>query len=325
MKHLTGALAAAMLAAAPVALAAQEITLRASHSAAPTEPYHIGLTDFAERIAAATDGAVAVEIFPANQLGNEREAIEGLQIGTVDLAVPANAVFTNFVPDLVALDMPFLFDDQEHLERALNSAPLVDAINEAAAARGFRVLGLYTAGVRHIMTRGQAIESLADLSGLSIRTMENPAHVAAFNAMGANATPLAYGELYGAIQAGVVDGAEAANTNFAAQNFFEVAPNWAMVSWTVLISPLIMSEARYQSMSPEIQEALVAAGRESAVVQRAAYAASDDEKLAELEARGVTITRPDTTEFREAVATVLEQFITNDARMGMIQLIEEAR
>jgi len=322
MRQIAGALVAAMLAAAPVA--AQEFTLRASHSAAPTEPYHVGLADFAERLGAATGGRVAVEIFPANQLGNEREAIEGVQLGTVDMAVPANAVFTNFVPDLIALDMPFLFDDQEHLERALNG-PLVDAINEAAAERGFRVLGLYTAGVRHIMTRDRVIESLADLAGLSIRTMQNPAHVAAFNAMGANATPLAYGELYGAIQAGVVDGAEAANTNYEAQKFYEVAPNWAMVAWTVLISPLIMSEAKFQSMPADIQEALMAAGRESAVVERAAYAASDAEKLAMIEAQGVTITRPDATEFREAVASVLEQFIVTDAQKRMIELIEAAR
>jgi tripartite ATP-independent transporter DctP family solute receptor len=322
MKHILGTIVAAMLAATPVA--AQEFTLRAGHSAAPTEPYHIGLTDFAQRVSAATAGRVAVEIFPANQLGNERESIEGVQLGTVDLAVPANAVFTNFVPDLVALDMPFLFDDQEHLERALNG-PLVDAINEAAAQRGFRVLGLYTAGVRHIMTRGKAIESLADMAGLSIRTMQNPAHVAAFNAMGANATPLAYGELYGAIQAGVVDGAEAANTNYEAQKFFEVAPNWAMVSWTVLISPLIMSEAKFQSFPADIQAALMTAGRESAVIERAAYAASDAEKLSALETKGVTITRPDTTEFREAVASVLEEFIKTDAQKRMIQLIVDAR
>ena len=289
-----------------------------------SEPYPIGLADFAERVGAATGGRVAVEIFPANQLGNEREAIEGVQLGTVDMAVPANAVFTNFVPDLIALDMPFLFDDQDHLERALNG-PLVDVINEAAAGRGFRVLGLYTAGVRHIMTRDRVIESLADLAGLSIRTMQNPAHVAAFNAMGANATPLAYGELYGAIQAGVVDGAEAANTNYEAQKFYEVAPNWAMVSWTVLISPLIMSEAKFQSMPADIQAALMAAGRESAVVERAAYAASDAEKLATIEAQGVTITRPDATEFREAVASVLEQFIVTDAQKRMIELIEAAR
>jgi len=322
MKHVAAGLLAATVLASSVA--AQDITLQAGHSAAPTEPYHIGLTDFAERLAKYTDGAVAIEIFPANQLGNERELIEGLQIGTVDIAVPANAVLTNFVPDLVALDMPFLFDNQNHLERALDG-PLIDAINEAAIARGFRVLGLYTAGVRHIMTRDRVINSIEDMAGLSIRTMENPAHVASFNAMGANATPLAYSELYGAIEAGVVDGAEAANTNYEAQRFYEIAPNWAMVSWTVLISPLIMSEAQFQSLPADVQEALVRAGRESASIERAAYAASDAAKEELLLTQNVTITRPDIMPFREATAAVLSQFITDEAQQRMIDLIEQAR
>ena len=322
MKHFLVTLAAATLLS--TAASAQEFTLRASHSAAPTEPYHIGLTDFAERLDEYTDGRVAVEIFPANQLGNEREAIEGLQIGTVDMAVPANAVFTNFVPDLVALDLPFLFDGQEHLERALGGE-LVDAINAAATDRGFRVVGLYTAGVRHIMTRDRAIESIDDLAGLRIRTMENPAHVASFNALGANATPLAYGELYGAIEAGVVDGAEAANTNYETQRFYGIAPNWAMVSWTVLISPLIMSEAQFLSFPEDIQEAVMRAGAESAVVQRAAYAASDLAKEEVLRSQNVTITTPDVTAFREATAGVIEEFVTTDAQRRMLELIEASR
>ena len=322
MKSFVCGLAAALMLALPAG--AQEVTLKAGHSAAPTEPYHVGLTDFAERVSTYTDGKVAVEIYPSNQLGNEREMIEGLQLGTIDVAVPANAVFTNFVPDLVALDMPFLFDGQEHLERALDG-PIVDVINEAAAARGFRLLGLYTAGVRHIMTRGKAVESIDDVKGLKIRTMQNPAHVATFNALGANATPLAYGELYGAIQSGVVDGAEAANTNYDAQKFYEVAPNWAMVSWTVLISPLIMSEAKFQSLPADVQEALVRAGRESAVVERAAYAASDAAKLADLKSKGVTITTPDVAPFREAAEAVFAEFIVNDTQKRMIEMIETAK
>lgn len=322
MRHwIYGAVTAAALGTAGFA---QEVTLKAGHSAAPAEPYHVGLTDFAQRLAEYTGGTVAVDIFPANQLGTERESIEGLQIGTLDIAVPANAVFTNFVPELVALDLPFLFDGQEHLERAL-SGELVDEINKAATDRGFRVLGLYTAGVRHIMTRNRAIDSVADLEGLSIRTMENPAHVAAFNALGANPTPLAYAELYGAIEAGVVDGAEAANTNYETQKFYEIAPNWAMVSWTVLISPLIMSEAKFQSMSPEVQAALMKAGQESASVERAAYAASDEAKEKLLRTQNVNITTPDVTAFREATAGVLEQFATSDGQKRMIALIEAAR
>ena len=122
-----------------------------------------------------------------------------------------------------------------------------------------------------------------------------------------------------------MDGAEAANTNYDSQKFYEVAPNWAMVSWTVLISPLIMSEPKFQSLPADVQDALVQAGQESAAVERAAYAESDAAKLAVLEEKGVTITQPDVTPFREASEAVFAQFITNDVQKRMIELIEEAR
>lgn len=298
----------------------QAITLKAAHSAAPDEPYQVGLDDFARRLKAATGGKVAVNVFANNQLGNERELIEGLPLGLVDVACPANAVLTNFIPDLVALDLPFLFRDQAHLETVLNGH-LIDVVGEAALKRGYRVLGLYTAGVRHIMTKKQ-INSLADLKGLKIRTMQNPAHVEAFKALGANPTPLAYGELYGALQSGVVDGAEAANTNYYAQKFFEVAPNWAMVSWTVLISPLIMSEAKFRALPADVQAALLKAGRESAVVERAAYAKSDAARLSTLEKAGVHITHPDLASFRTAAAKVYGEFIKTDTQKKILATIQ---
>ncbi len=299
---------------------AQTLNLKAAHSAALDEPYHVGLADFAKRLSAATGGKVNVAIFANNQLGNERELIEGLPLGLVDVAVPANAVLTNFIPDLVTLDLPFLFRDQAHLESALNG-PLVDVIGEAAAKRGYRVLGLYTAGVRHIMTK-KVINTAADLKGLKIRTMQNPAHVESFKAMGANPTPLAYGELYGALQSGVVDGAEAANTNYHAQKFFEVAPNWAMVSWTVLISPLIMSEAKFKAYPAEVQAALLKAGRESAVVERAEYARSDMARLDTLRKAGVKITTPDLTTFRSAASKVYGDFIKTDTQKKILEVIQ---
>ena len=302
---------------------AQGITLKAAHSAATDEPYHVGLEDFAKRLKAATGGKVAVNVYANNQLGNERELIEGLPLGLVDVACPANAVLTNFIPDLVALDLPFLFRDQAHLEKALNG-PVVDVIGEAALKRGYRVLGLYTAGVRHIMTKKQ-VNSLADLKGLKIRTMQNPAHVEAFKAMGANPTPLAYGELYGALQSGVVDGAEAANTNYHAQKFFEVAPNWAMVAWTVLISPLIMSEAKFRALPKDAQDALLKAGRESAVVERAAYAKSDEARLETLRKTGVKISTPDPAPFRSAVTKVYADFVKNDTQKKIVAAIQNTR
>jgi tripartite ATP-independent transporter DctP family solute receptor len=317
-------LALVLAAGSTLPAAAQTFTFKAAHSAATDEPYQVGLVHFAKRLKELTGGKTDVQIFANSQLGNEREVIEGLKLGTVDITVPSSAVLTNFVPDLVTLDMPFLFREQNHLEKAL-SGPLVGIINDAASKRGYRVLGLYTAGVRHIMTTKKAINSIDDLKGLKIRTMQNSAHVETFKALGANPTPLAYGELYGALQSGVVDGAEAANTNYDAKKFWEVAPHWAMVSWTVLISPLIMSEAKFKALPADVQSALVKAGEESAVIERKEYARSDNERLDALKKAGVKITAPDAKAFMGVSDKVYSMFIKTDAQKAMLKAIQDTK
>ena len=138
--------------------------------------------------------------------------------------------------------------------------------------------------VRIVEETKKPIAQMADLKGLKIRTMQNPAHVDTFKAFGANPTPLAYTELYGALETGVMDGAEAANTNFYAQKFYEVAPDWAMVGWLELVAPVIMGEAQYQALPDDIKTALDEAGREAGAFQRATYRDSDNARIADIEA-----------------------------------------
>jgi len=119
--------------------------------------------------------------------------------------------------------------------------PVLQEINTIVAKRGIRLLGVYNVGVRHIMSK-KPVKNIADLEGLKIRTMQSKYHMAAFNAFGANATPISYAELYSSLQTGVVDGAEAANTNYFEKKFYEVAPYWGQLGWTILTAPIIMSE-----------------------------------------------------------------------------------
>ncbi|BBI53814.1 hypothetical protein HORIV_62350 [Vreelandella olivaria] len=207
---------------------AESLVLRAGHSANLSEPYQKGLEKFAEVVERETNGEVTVQIFPNNQLGNEREMIEGLLLGTLDIAVPTNGVLTNFVSELSIFDLPFLFDDRQHMYRVMDGE-VGERLAGSMQDNGFKLLGFYEAGVRHIVTQ-EPVNSIEDLERQSIRTMQIPAHVASFNAFGANASPLAYSELYAALESGVVDGAEAAFTNYQAQRFYEVAPYLAEVS-----------------------------------------------------------------------------------------------
>lgn len=299
---------------------AQEITLKASHNANAEEPYGVGLRKMDALLREQTGGKAAINVFDNATLGDEMESIQGTQLGTVDIAVTANETLANFVPDLSVFSLPFLFTDAEQMDRALSDPAVVAEVQTQMQAQGFHLITFFSAGTRHIMTK-KPIDEMADLNGLKIRTMQNPAHVDTFKAFGANPTPLAYTELYGALETGVVDGAEAANTNFYAQKFYEVAPDWAMVGWLELVAPVIMGEAAYQALPDDVKTALDAAGAEAGAFQRATYRESDAARVADIEAAGVTVSHPDVQPFRDAAEGIKQNYLKTDAQKKLFSLI----
>ncbi len=300
---------------------AQTVTLRSAHTNAVGEVQDEGLRFMDKRLREITGDRLGLQIFPNGQLGNELPMIEGVALGTIDLAVPSHAAFANFVKDYQLLDMPFLIRDYGHLARVAGT-PAIAQLATAAQGRGFRVLGLYSSGVRHLMTRAP-VAGMADLKGRKIRTQQNPVHVAAFNAFGANATPLAYGELYSALQVGVVDGAEAAYTNFVAQKFYEVCKNWTTVGWLSLTAPVVLSERKFQSLAPDLRAALIRAGEESAVFERQFVVDSEAKLVEQVKAQGVTIVDPDKAPFMAAARPLYDRFLTTDADKARLKLIQE--
>jgi TRAP-type transport system periplasmic protein len=300
----------------------ERIVLKAGHPSNVDEPYHAGLVEFARIVEERSGGRVAVEIYPAMQLGNERMMIEGLSLGFLDIVVTANGSATNFVPLLGMLDLPFLFRDRAHLYGLLDSSVGAE-LRTAAIARGFRILGFYDAGVRHIMTRQRPVESYADLRGLKIRTMPVPAHLASFNAFGAQAVAIDYGEMYGGLQTGLIDGAEAANTNFTRQKFYEVAPNWAQVGWIILVANMMMSEQAFSALPADLQQILLEAGEASAQLERALYVESDEALLTTIRERGVNITHPDPQPFRDAAEQVYQRFVLSPEERALFSAIRD--
>ncbi|WP_172329586.1 TRAP transporter substrate-binding protein [Mangrovicoccus sp. HB161399] len=320
LKTLALCLASATALVAPAAFA-QEIVLKASHNANADEPYGLGMEKMAELLSEATGGKATIEVYANAQLGDEMESIQGTQMGTVDIAVTANETLANFDPDLSVFSLPFLFKDSLQMDRALADPAVVAAVSESLKAKGFHLITFFSAGTRHIMSKSP-VETMADLDGLKIRTMQNPAHVEAFKAFGANPTPMAYTELYGGLETGVVDGAEAANTNYYAKKFYEVAPDWAMVGWLELVAPVIMGEAAYEALPDDVKAALDEAGTEAGSFQRKAYRDSDDATFGKLEEAGVTVTHPDLAPFREAAAPIQAEFVQSDAQKQIFDLVQ---
>ena len=296
------------------------IVLRAAHSTNVDEPYHQGLLEMARIVRERSGGRVDMAIYPSMQLGGEKAMLEGLLLGAIDIVVTANGSVTNFVPGMGVLDLPFLFESRDHMYTVLDGE-VGSELAKRLEARGFHLLAFYEAGVRHIMTADRPVHSIDDLRGLKMRTMPVPAHIASFNAYGANAVAVDYSELYGGLQTGLVDGAEAANTNYSNKKFYEVAPHWAQLGWVMLTADLLMSDERFRSLPADVQILLKEAALESAHYERRLYAESDNSLLDSLEKQGVSVTYPDPAPFREASRAVYAEFITSDEDRALLEAI----
>jgi len=302
---------------------AADIVLKAGHSQNAGEPMDRALHMMREHVEAATGGKVTIEIFPNMQLGGEVEMIKQVLTGSLDITSPSNAPLTNFVPALKIFDMPFLFRDEAHMIKVLRG-PVLQDIAEIVATSGIRLLGVYNVGVRHIMSN-KPVRTMDDLKGLKIRTMQSKYHMAAFNAFGANATPISYAELYSSLQTGVVDGAEAANTNYFEKKFYEVAPYWGQVGWTILTAPLIMSEKKFASLPSDVQQALLEGGNKAAAWEQDYYASVDKGRLDDVRNAGVSITKLDIAPFQKASEKVYAEFLTTDDERRILKMIQDTK
>lgn len=280
--------------------------IKASTSSSETEPQVGAYRVFSREIERRIGDAASVEIYANNALGSEREVIEQTILGAVELACPSNAPLTTFVPELSVFELPFLFQSRDHFYRVLDG-PIGQSFEEPLSEVGLKLLGYFEAGVRHVMTIERTVEGIEDLEGLKIRTMENPLHLRAFHTFGASPLPMAYGEVYTALEQGVIDGAEAANTNYHSKRFFEVAPHWAMIGWLHLVSPLVMSRRFFRTLTPSQRRAVEEAGRIAVEWERQEYQRQERAALDELEEAGVEITHPDRQPFRAAAERVWRQ------------------
>ena len=302
---------------------AADIVLKAGHTQNAGEPMDKALKIMSEHLEKATGGKATIKIFPSMQLGGEVEMIKQVLTGTLDIVTPSNAPLTNFVPELKIFDMPFLFRDEAHMIKVLRG-PVLQDISNIVAKRGIRLLGVFNIGVRHIMSK-KPIKSIADLKGLKIRTMQSKYHMAAFNAFGANATPISYSELYSSLQTGVVDGAEAANTNYFEKKFYEVAPYWGQVGWTILTGPIVIAEKKFASLPKNVQKALIEGGNKAAIWEQDYYASVDKGRLDDLKKAGVKITKLDTIPFQKAAKKVHAEFLTTADEKRILRMIQDTK
>ncbi|HEV2131421.1 MAG TPA: TRAP transporter substrate-binding protein [Longimicrobiaceae bacterium] len=295
--------------------------IKLGHGLDPSHPVHEGMVYMAERVAELSGGEMRIDIYPSQQLCTERECMELLQIGSLGMTKVSAAVMENFAPSFQVLNLPYVFRDEEHRFRVLDGEIGEELLREGESKR-LLGLGFYDAGSRSFYTKTRPIETPADLAGMKIRVQESTTAMRMISALGGSPTPIAFGELYTALQQGVVDGAENNPPSFLTSRHYEVAPYYTLDEHTAVPDVLVISTVIWNRLTPQEQQWLRQAASESEMVQRELWREATEEALRTVEAAGVTIIRPDKEQFAQQVQPMIESYRDNPAVYSLYQRIQ---
>lgn len=284
------------------------MSLRLGHDQPSAHPYDLAATRFARNVAQASGGRIHVSVYAAAQLGDSPEQIEGLHLGTLDLALAAFSHASQFCTELGLFGAPYLFTDDPHFA-AVFDGPIGDELDVACARRyGLRLLATLTSGDRVFFNRRHPVEHAADLAGLKVRVMGGEADALTWQAFGASPSPMPYSEVYSALQAGVIDGAENEPVSIASNRFYETARYIAPTRHLVLPMGLFISDRVLSRLSDADQKMMRDQAREAAQWQRGLMRERNAAALAEMQQKyGVQISTVDEAELREKARPVQER------------------
>lgn len=283
------------------------VVLKAGVTPDASHPYALGMVEYGKMIEERTGGRYKIEVYPAAQLGSEREVIEGVQMGTVDLTVVSTAPLAGFSDAFLVTDLPFLFVDKAHAHRVLDGE-IGQGIFAQLEGTGIKGLAFWENGFRNITNSRRPINVPEDMVGIKIRTMENPIHMDSFRQIGADPTPMAFGELFTALQQGIVDAQENPLPIIYTSRFHEVQQHLALTGHFYAPAPLLISQATWDKLSPEDQEIFQQAAIEATAIQRKMIQDMDDELVDKLAEAGMQITTPDKEPWQRAMAPVYDKW-----------------
>jgi len=274
--------------------------IKLAHELDPSHSVHQAMVYMAERLQEKSHGKMRIDIYSSGQLGQERELIELLQIGSLAMTKVSTAPMEAFVPEIQIFGIPYIFQDDAHRWKVL-SGDIGKRLLLAGEKFYLRGMGYYDAGSRSFYTKNTPVNVPADLNGLKIRIMKSMTSFKMIEALGGSATPISWGELYTALQQGVVDGAENNPPSFHLSRHYEVCKYYSLDEHTSIPDILLMSTVVWNSLSPQEQAWLQESVDESVEYQKKIWQQSTDEAMREVQKAGVQIIIPNKKPFQEAV------------------------
>jgi tripartite ATP-independent transporter DctP family solute receptor len=296
-------------------------TLKLAHGLDPTHPVHKAMLYMGQKLEKISDGQMKLEIYPSGQLGSEQQCVELIQLGSLAITKVSAAVMEGFTNNYQVLGLPYVFRSKAHAFKVLDG-PIGDELLASTEKFNLKGLCFYDAGARSFYTLNKSIETPEDLKGLKMRVMKSQTAMSMVKALGGSPTPISWGELYTALQSGVVDGAENNPPSLYTSHHYEVCKNYSLNEHTRVPDVLIISTVVWNKLSDQQQKWLQAAAKKSVIEERKLWAASEKESLEKLVENGVKITYPNKEKFAERVQPLLDSYKTQPKLYQLIQRIQ---
>lgn len=298
------------------------IVLRMAHTLDTSHPVHAAMEHMAEQLSKASSGQMELKIYPGSQLGSERETIELLQLGAIDLVKTSTSPLEGFIPGMGVFGIPYVFRSEEHFWNVLNG-DIGKQLMELGMDKKLRGLCYYDAGSRSFYTKEKPIQSPADLKGLKIRVQNSQTSIRMIEAMGGSATPIAFGELYTALDQGVVDGAENNPPSLLTSRHYEVCKYYSLDEHTMVPDIVLIGTETWDRLTEEQRGWLQAAADSSVSFQRNLWKQKTQETMDKLKEGGVEIIHPDKQPFQDAVKELHDSFKGTEAGKWMEAVLKQ--
>lgn len=298
--------------------------IKLAHGLDVNHSVHKAMLKMGKDLETLSGGKMNIKIYPNQQLGSERESLELLQIGSLDMTKVSIGVMENFAPKMKVFGLPFLFRDKEHSFSVLDG-PIGKQLLDEGERFWLKGLCYYDAGSRSFYTKDKQVETPDDLKGLKIRVMESATAMDMVRSLGGAPTPISWGELYTSLQQGVVDGAENNPPSFYLSRHYEVCKFYTINEHTILPDVLLVSTHLWNRLSEQEQEWLQQAADKSVQYQRELWAISEKKALEEVEKAGVEIIYPDKAPFQEAVQGIYDQYKDDKEMRELIENIKKTQ
>ncbi len=300
---------------------AQGVTLRAADIHPDGYPTIEGVKHMGKLIEERTGGRIRIQMFHSRQLGDEKDTLEQTRFGVIDITRVNTAPLNNLVPETLVAGLPFLFRDTAHMQQVMDG-PIGEDIGKGTTAHGLITLCYYDAGARSFYTRGRPARTPEEMKGLKIRVQQSDMWVAMMRAFGANATPLPYGEVYSALQTGVVDGAENNWPSYESTRHFEVAKFYSITEHSLSPEVLVMSKRSFDKLTPADQAQVRQAASESVGKMRELWDAREKASEEAVKAKGAQINTVEKQPFIDAMKPIYDKYVKDTKLKELVAHIQ---